>query len=145
LPLLFVSLSLSLSLSLPFSPLALGSSFSIPRIGRLVLTRLIQMNPRIVRCISRGTDWILKIKKRWSKEKGRGRPTETSERPRFTGLRGLLFLFCAPIRPRSPLMLASSSYPLMLVSLASSPFPARIGVIPIPRRLYDESDQPTIR
>jgi len=44
-----------------------GPSPSVPGISRLVHTRLIQMNPRIVRCISRKTNWILKIKKRRSR------------------------------------------------------------------------------
>jgi len=93
-------LSLSLSLFLSLSPLVLGSSFSISRIGRLVLTRLIQMNRGLSDVSLDGLTGFSKLKRG-----GRaGGGPETSERPRFTGLCGsFLFLFCAPapIRPRA--------------------------------------------
>lgn len=75
-----------------------GPSPSVPGISRLVCTRLIQMNPRIVRCISRETNWILKIKKRRSRSP---RTSRTYRNPRIHGRRialhglwMLLFLFC---------------------------------------------------
>jgi len=140
-PLLFVSLSLSLSRS------ARSRIFILDPAYRPTSTYTAYSNePRIVRCISRGTNWILKIKKRWSR--GEGRPTETSERPRFTGLRGLLFLFCAPapIRPRSrALSSLSVNARLVIVSAHARISSLVLVLVPVPRRGAPRENHARIR
>lgn len=121
-------------------PLALGPSFSVPGYRSTSTYTAYSNEPRIVRCISRGTNWILKIKKREARggkaPASRRDSTETSERPRFTGLPALVAFLRVRSDPSSLarllrlLMLASSSYPLVLVPLAIG---LRIGGLPRPR------------
>lgn len=111
-PLLYPFLS---SISGLFLPLSFRSPrnlrLRLPDIGRLVLTRLIQMN-RGLSDVSRRTNWILEIKKRGPLSLRE--LTETHGRAR--SLSFVLFFFGVPslrsvlTRSRPPLMLASSSY-----------------------------------
>jgi len=74
--------------------------------------------------------------KRGGRGGGGGRPTETSERPRFTGLRGLLFLFCAPapIRPRSRALSSLSVNARLVIVSAHARISSLLVLVPVPRR-----------
>lgn len=139
--LLSVSYSLSLSLSSFRSLSNLHSRSS--SIGRLVLTRLIQMNRGLFDVSLRGLTGFSKLKRGGREGEVTLRvaeePTETSERSRFVGL---LFFFCAPapIRPRSPVLFVSVNARFVIVSTRariSSHGPASAAcLVLVSRRLY---------
>lgn len=120
-------------------PLALGPSFSVPGYRSTSTYTTYSNEPRIVRCISRGTNWILKIKKREARGGEAPHRGGTHRNERTAALHESARSCCFSARPlRSVLARASSSslnarFVIVSARARTTSHGLRIGGLPRPR------------